>query len=122
MRSHCNFVHVLAYNIPMQLTRLFLVLVTALALFAAPADDKKSSKKKEAPAAAVASGALIDVNSATAAQLKALPSIGDAYSAAIVKNRPYNGKDDIVAKAGVPQATYDKIKDQIIARQSKKKK
>ena len=106
----------------MQLTRLFLVFVTALALFAAPADDKKATKKKEPLAAAATSGALIDVNSATAAQLKALPGIGDAYSAAIIKNRPYSGKDDIVAKAGVPQATYDKIKDQIIAKQSKKKK
>ena len=105
----------------MQLTRLILVLVTALALFAAPADEKKAAKK--APAAAAATtGDLIDVNSATAAQLKTLPGIGDAYSAAIIKNRPYNGKDDIVAKAGVPQATYDKIKDKIIAKQSKKKK
>ena len=100
----------------MQLTRLLLVLVTALALFAAPADDKKTTKKT-APAAAAKSGDLIDVNSASAADLKTLPGIGDAYSAAIVKNRPYNGKDDIVAKAGVPQATYDKIKDKIIARQ-----
>jgi competence protein ComEA len=106
----------------MQLTRLFLVLVTALALFAAPADDKKGGKKKEPAAAAAMSGDLIDVNSATAAQLKALPGIGDAYSAAIIKNRPYSGKDDIVGKAGVPQATYDKIKDKIIAKQSKKKK
>lgn len=107
----------------MQLTRLFLVLVTALALFAAPADDKKAAKKKAAPTAESAkSGDLIDVNSATAAQLKTLPGIGDAYSAAIVKNRPYNGKDDIVAKAGVPQATYDKVKDKIVARQHKKKK
>ncbi len=105
----------------MQLTRLILVFVTALALFAAPADDKKATKKA-APAAEAKAGDLIDVNSATAAQLKALPGIGDAYSAAIIKNRPYNGKDDIVAKAGVPQATYDKIKDKIIAKQSKKKK
>ena len=105
----------------MQLTRLLLVLVTALALFAAPADDKKAAKKA-APVADAKSAELIDVNSATAAQLKALPGIGDAYSAAIIKNRPYNGKDDIVAKAGVPQATYDKIKDKIIAKQAKKKK
>ena len=105
----------------MQLTRLLLVLVTALALFAAPAEDKKTAKKAP-PAAAATTGDPIDVNSATAAKLKTLPGIGDAYSAAIIKNRPYNGKDDIVAKAGVPQATYDNIKDKIIAKQSKKKK
>ena len=112
----------MAYNNAMQLTRLLLVLITALALFAAPADDKKSGKKKETPAAAASSSDQMDVNSATAAQLKTLPGIGDAYAAAIVKNRPYGGKDDIVAKAGVPQATYDKIKDKIIAKQRKQSK
>ena len=56
----------------MQLTRLFLVLVTALALFAAPAEEKKAAKKGAAPGAAATSGDLIDVNSAPAAVLKSL--------------------------------------------------
>ena len=64
----------------------------------------------------------IDINTAPAATLKTIPGIGDAYSAAIIKNRPYKGKDEIVSKAGVPQATYDKIKDKIIAKQPAKKK
>ncbi len=70
------------------------------------------------PAAAPAAhGALIDLNTASKAELMALPGIGEARSEAIVKNRPYKGKDDIVAKAGVPQSTYDAIKDKVVAKQ-----
>ena len=74
----------------------------------------KASELKMAPAPKVE---LLDINSATADQLDALPGIGKAYSAKIIAGRPYKGKDDLVNKDIVPQKTYDGIKDKIIAKQ-----
>ena len=79
----------------------------------APAPKAPATESKMAPAKAE----LLDINSATADQLDALPGIGKAYSAKIIAGRPYKGKDDLVNKDIVPQKTYDGIKDKIIAKQ-----
>ncbi|GEO98461.1 ComEA family DNA-binding protein [Methylobacterium haplocladii] len=96
-----------------------------LAQSASPATPPMKASPSAAPAAAPAKDAakdsaktpLLDLNSATAEELSKLKGIGDVRSAAIVKGRPYKGKDELVQKKIIPEGVYAGIKDQIIAKQ-----
>ena len=79
-----------------------------------------AAEKKAAPAPAAAKEELVDLNSATEEQLKKIPGIGDEYAKKIIAGRPYAKKDQLKIKKIVPPATYEKIKDKIIAKQAKK--
>jgi DNA uptake protein ComE-like DNA-binding protein len=116
--------------------RIFAFLVAALAAtgiaFAQKAETPKTdakapakteAKKDAAPAKMEAKKAeLMDINSASEKELATLKGIGEARSKAIVKGRPYKGKDELVQKKIIPQNVYDDIKDQIIAKQDMAKK
>lgn len=92
-----------------------------LAQSASPATPPMTASPSAAPAAAPAKDAakapLLDLNSATAEELSKLKGIGEVRSAAIVKGRPYKGKDELVQKKIIPEGVYAGIKDQIIAKQ-----
>lgn len=102
-------------------------------LITAPAVAQTSSPSKSPAAAGTAApqattapqpaagsqaqGGLVDINSASAAELDKLPGIGPARAKSIISHRPYSGKDDLAQRKVIPQNVYDQIKDKIIARQ-----
>ncbi len=94
-----------------------LVALFVLSLISGMAGAQATKKPAKAATAAAANADLLDINSATKEQLEALPGIGAAYSQKIIDGRPYAKKTDLLTKKVVPQATYTKIKDQIIAKQ-----
>ena len=93
----------------------------------APAATKQQPAAKPAPqapakatvktAASSTKMEMLDLNTATRDQLVALPGIGETYADAIIKNRPYKTKNELVSKKVIPAAAYKKIRTKVIAHQ-----
>ena len=86
----------------------------------AAADTKAAAKSTAADAKAAAAAKLVDINTASEADLKAIPGIGDAYAAKIIAGRPYAKKDQLKSRNILPAPVYEKTKDLIIAKQAVK--
>jgi len=113
-------------------TRVFLAFATAALLTVVPITAKSQSQcsasdkpvhaagvgKAQSSAQSSTASGKVDINSASADELKALPGIGDAYAKKIIDGRPYSNKSQLKSKGIVPTSTYDKISGQIIAKQS----
>lgn len=95
------------------------LLLSTFGLNHAPAQSKSAAAKKTT-GPVTGDGSKLDINTATAEQLKAFSGIGDAYASRIIAGRPYTAKNQLVQKGVIPQATYEKIKDNIVASRPKK--
>jgi competence protein ComEA len=103
--------------------RLLAAVLSLPFLAAGPAANPLAAQATQAQTAArkiAASEGLLDINTATAAQLKALPGMGDAYVRRVIAGRPYTAKNQLTMRGILPVATYDKIKPEIIAHRVKK--
>jgi len=86
-----------------------LLMIVACGSFASPVRDTDTPPRT--------TGGRVDINHASNAELKTLPGIQDAFAAAIVKNRPYKNKLQLLSKQVIPEAAYGKIKNKIVAKQ-----
>lgn len=76
--------------------------------------DKPATPAAETKKAEEANGDLIDINSATKEQLMTLSGVGDKYAQKIIDGRPFKMKTQL--KKILPEATYKKIEDKIVAK------
>lgn len=108
------------FRSPLTLALALLLSAPALVLAQPSAKVVKATAKTTAKTTAAATADKLDINTATPDQLKAFPGIGDAYAKRIIDGRPYTAKNQLTTRGILPAATYNKIKDQIIASRPKK--
>jgi len=78
------------------------------------AAEKKKTRKKSFPA----QENLLDINTATTYQLKALPGLSDEDARKIIAGRPYARKNQLKQKKIISAAVYDGIKSSIVAKKT----
>ena len=104
----------------MKLKRWLILVIAAVTLATAQTSSPaQSAQRNTGSTASAKKSGLVDINSASAEELDALPGIGPVMAQRIIAGRPYRAKTDLITRKIIPQSTYDKIKGQIIAHQKK---
>ncbi len=93
--------------------------IFSVVVFIAAAQTSSPKKTAAQTATSAAATDLVDINTATADQLNALPGIGSVLAQKIIAGRPYQTKTELDTKKIIPHATYLKIKNQIVAHHAK---
>jgi DNA uptake protein ComE-like DNA-binding protein len=78
--------------------------------------QEPSETKAVAPAQEPAKPVIVDINSASKAELMALPGIGEAFADRIIAARPFKSKEDVTRVKGIGEGRYTAIKGLIEAR------
>lgn len=82
--------------------------------------DSVKAEATAVEAKAASKAKLVDINSATEAELKAVPGLGAAYAAKIIAGRPYANKSQLKSRKVVSPLLYEQVKEQLIAKHLKK--
>lgn len=82
--------------------------------------DNEKAKATATEAKTALKAKLVDINSATEAELKAVPGLGAAYAAKIIAGRPYANKSQLKSRKIVSPLLYEQVKEQLIAKHLKK--
>jgi competence protein ComEA len=104
--------------------RVLLMLLAVVALAAIPAAAQSSSTKTEKPAAATKAAkppapaaAIVNLNTATQAQLESLPGVGAKAAERILEYRQKNGQfkkiEDLMNVKGIGEKSFLKLKPRL---------
>jgi competence protein ComEA len=88
----------------------------------APAATAPAATATAPAAKPPAKAKIMDINTATADELKTLPGITDDIAGKIIAGRPYTGKDQLLKQNIVDKDEYAKLRPLIVAKQPKQPK
>lgn len=79
-----------------------------------PFANEQAPVNQAGTVAATSTQAKININSASQAEIEALPGIGPVTASKIISARPYQNIEELISKKVVSKSVFEKIKDLIV--------